>query len=97
MPNLGKGQREELEALFSVEKICKVVFVFDRNKSLGLDGFMMVFFQDGWIPLRRICGKSSVNSMRGVIDIGMSKTYTCLISKKDKVVDKVSKNCQPFY
>ena len=42
------NEAENLERPFEEEEVKKVVFESDGNKSLGLDGFTLAFFQKCW-------------------------------------------------
>lgn len=43
-----------------------MVFRCNRNKSPGLDGFTMAFYQDNWDCLKGMSRDFSRNSLKGV-------------------------------
>lgn len=70
---------------FSVEEIRSAVFGCDRSKSSSPNGFSMAFFQDNWNFLK---GELEINFKeffeRGILSCSISKTFVCLIPKKDR-------------
>lgn len=46
--HLSNEQVTELERPFDVEEIKEAIFGMDGAKSLGLDGFYMLFYQEYW-------------------------------------------------
>lgn len=73
-----------LEASFSEEEVKEVVFSMDKDKSLGLDGFSMHFYQVCWDIIKDDLMKVFVEFYDGgVISKGMNATFIVLVPKKE--------------
>lgn len=73
-------------ALFSWEEIKKAAFGSGKKQiaGMGWDGISMAFYQDNWELLKNeLEGVFKEFLERGILNISISKTFVCLIPKKN--------------
>lgn len=72
-----------IEKPFSMEEIRYAVFSKEKDKSLGLDGFSMLFYQECWDILKEDIMKVFVEFYEnGIIGKGVNSTVLVLLPKK---------------
>lgn len=81
---ISSKEGEELKVSFTVEKMKKVVFGSDRNKSLGQNNFSMACSKDNWNILKvDLENVSKEFFVRFIMNYSLSKISMCLISNKE--------------
>lgn len=76
-----------LESVFSKDEVKEAVFSMDKDKSLGLDGFSSLFYQECWVVVKYLMEVFNEFYDSCTINKSTNATFIVLVPKKEDVCD----------